>query len=126
MPADIRDRFELDAVEEVQFRQRLGREKAVEGGLISDRLPGGGVLPKPTQPLHFGIDLAKPSDYILRTMPQWEEPPVHMDLVCLDSTVTVDGAALVEAGFLSALRDAEVIAAAARYGNPIELLETAF
>ena len=75
--------------------------------------------------LHFGIDLAKPSDYILRTMPQWEEPPVHMDLVCLDSTVTVDGVALIEAGFLSALRDAAVIAAAATYGNPIELLETA-
>ena len=57
-------------------------------------------------------------------MPQWEEPPVHMDLVCLDSTVTVDGVLLIEGGFLSALRDEAVIAAAAKYGNPVELLET--
>ena len=28
--------------------------------------------------LHFGIDLAKPSDYIRKVMPDWEEPPVHM------------------------------------------------
>ena len=75
--------------------------------------------------LHFGIDLARPSDYILRTMPQWEEPPVHMDLVCLDSTVTVDGVALIEAGFLSALRDEAVRHAASKFGNPVELLETA-
>ena len=75
--------------------------------------------------LHFGIDLAQPSDYILRTMPQWEEPPVHMDLVCLDSSVSVDGVPLVEAGFLSALRDPAVRAAATRFGNPVELLETA-
>ena len=75
--------------------------------------------------LHFGIDLARPSDYILRTMPQWEEPPIHMDLVCLDSTVTIDGVSLIEAGFLSALRDAAVCAAVTKYGNPVELLETA-
>ena len=74
--------------------------------------------------LHFGVDLAKPSDYIMQVMPQWEEPPVHMDLVCLDSTVTVDGVLLIEGGFLSALRDEAVIAAAAKYGNPVELLET--
>ena len=47
-----------------------------------------------------------------------------MDLVCLDSTVTVNGVPLLEAGFLSALRDASVRTAAARYGNPVELLET--
>ena len=28
--------------------------------------------------LHFGINLAHPSDYILRTMLQWEEPPVRL------------------------------------------------
>ena len=76
--------------------------------------------------LHFGVDLAKPSDYIMQVMPQWEEPPVHMDLVCLDTTVTVDGVLLIEGGFLSALRDEAVIAAAAKYGNPVELLETPF
>ena len=48
-----------------------------------------------------------------------------MDLVCPDGTVTVDGVALIEAGFLSALRDAGVRTVAARYGNPVELLETA-
>ena len=49
-----------------------------------------------------------------------------MDLVCLDSTVTADGKPLVEAGFLSALRDADVRAAAAKFANPVPLLETAF
>jgi hypothetical protein len=38
--------------------------------------------------LHFGIDLVKRSDYIRRVMPDWEEPPMHMDLVTFDSTVT--------------------------------------
>ena len=75
--------------------------------------------------LHFGIDLAQPSDYILRTMPQWEEPPIHMDLVTLDSTVTVEGRTLIDEGFLSALRDPAVRAAAEKFGNPVELLETA-
>ena len=37
--------------------------------------------------LHFGIDLTKPSDYIKKVMPNWEEPPVHMDIVTFDSTV---------------------------------------
>ena len=36
--------------------------------------------------LHFGIDLEKPNDYIRKKMPEWEEPPVHMDLVTFDST----------------------------------------
>ncbi len=38
--------------------------------------------------LHFGIDLAKPCDYIRKVMPEWEEPPIHMDLVSFDVTVT--------------------------------------
>jgi hypothetical protein len=75
--------------------------------------------------LHFGIDLARPSDYILRTMPQWEEPPVHMDLVALDSTVTVGDEPLIDGGFLCGLRDPAVRAAAEKFGNPVELLETA-
>ena len=33
--------------------------------------------------LHFGIDLAKPNDYIRRMMPEWEEPPGHMDLISI-------------------------------------------
>ena len=38
--------------------------------------------------LHFGINGAKPSNYLRRMMPNWEEPHVHMDLVTFDSTVT--------------------------------------
>lgn len=73
--------------------------------------------------LHFGIDLAKPSDYIRRVLPDWEEPPVHMDLVCLDATVTAGPNTLIDRGFLCALRDPEVVGIAARYGDPVELLE---
>lgn len=58
-PTDARDGFELDAVEEVHVRQRLSREQVVESDTASDRLSGGGVLPKPTQPLHFGLDLRR-------------------------------------------------------------------
>ena len=130
-------RFESDTIVEVTGRSS-------EAGILRDMLLGGRLIElgcgfNPKAPrhtiypagsnapgaLHFGIDLARPSDYILRTMPQWEEPPVHMDLVCLDSTVTVDGVPLIEAGFLSALRDACVRSAASGYGNPVELLETA-
>jgi hypothetical protein len=78
--------------------------------------------------LHFGIDLAKPSDWIRRVMPDWEEPPVHMDLITFDSTVeavAVNGRSkLIDAGFLTALRDEQVIKAASIYGDPIALLET--
>ncbi|MGD9944123.1 MAG: hypothetical protein AB7L76_10875 [Burkholderiaceae bacterium] len=73
--------------------------------------------------LHFGIDLARPSDYIRRVMPDWEEPPVHMDLITLDATVTIGGNKVIENGFLCALRDPEVVAMASRYGDPVELLE---
>ena len=68
-------------------------------------------------------DLARPSDYIRRVMPDWEEPPVHIDLVMLDATVSAGRNTLIQDGFLCALRDASVIALAARYGDPVELLE---
>jgi hypothetical protein len=58
-------------------------------------------------------------------MPQWEEPPVHVDLVTLDATVTAGRKPLVEKGFLSALKDESVVEAARRYGDPIDLLEGA-
>ena len=78
--------------------------------------------------LHFGIDLAKPSDYIRRVMPDWEEPPVHMDLISFDSTIDVLASAtstrFLDAGFLNALRDPAVVAAAGVYGDPLALLET--
>ncbi len=130
-------RFESDTIVAVTGQSSdaaILREMLVGGRLIelgcgfNPKAPRHKIYPAGSNApgaLHFGIDLAQPSDYILRTMPQWEEPPVHMDLVCLDSTVTVDGVPLIEAGFLSALRDAAVRIAASKFGNPVELLETA-
>ncbi len=130
-------RFESDTIVEVTGEgsdAAILREMLVGGRLIelgcgfNPKAPRHTIYPAGSNApgaLHFGIDLAQPSEYILRTMPQWEEPPVHMDLVTLDSTVTVDGRSLIEGGFLSALRDPAVRAAAAKFGNPIELLETA-
>jgi len=46
-----------------------------------------------------------------------------MDLVCLDATVTAGPNTLIDRGFLCALRDPEVVGIAARYGDPVELLE---
>lgn len=73
--------------------------------------------------LHFGIDLAKPNDYIRRVMPDWEEPPVHMDLITLDSTVKAGENLLIDQGFLCALRDPQVVEIASKFGDPVDLLE---
>lgn len=115
---------------------------SAEADILRDMLVGGqlielgcGFNPKaprhtiypagPNSPgaLHFGIDLAQPSDYIRRTMPEWEEPPVHMDLVTFDSTVTAGNTTLIDGGFLKALRAPSVVELAARYGDPVDLLE---
>lgn len=74
--------------------------------------------------LHFGIDLARPSDYIRRVMPDWEEPPVHMDLIILDATVKAGPNLLIDNGFLCALRDPSVVAVAQQFGDPVALLES--
>ncbi|MCC6007333.1 MAG: hypothetical protein JJU40_06630 [Rhodobacteraceae bacterium] len=73
--------------------------------------------------LHFGIDLAKPSDYIRRKMPDWEEPPIHMDLITFDSTVKAGNTTLVDEGFLTSLHDPQVREAARRWGDEVDLLE---
>ena len=73
--------------------------------------------------LHFGIDLVKPADYIKKTMPTWEEPPVHVDLVTFDCTVDAGDSRLVNAGFLEALNDEAVVRLAQRYGEPVDLLQ---
>jgi hypothetical protein len=73
--------------------------------------------------LHFGIDLARPSNYIRRKMPDWEEPPVHMDLVLFDSTVTTGTSTLIREGYLTALDDPAVRDAAQRFGDDVDLLE---
>ena len=73
--------------------------------------------------LHFGIDLAKPNDYIRRMMPEWEEPPVHMDLISFDSTVTAGNTTLIDEGFLKALDAPSVVEMASQFGDPVELLQ---
>lgn len=73
--------------------------------------------------LHYGIDLAKPCDYIRRVMPEWEEPPIHMDLVSFDTTVTAGNTPLIEDGFLCSLRDPQVVEMASCFGDPVDLLE---
>ncbi len=74
--------------------------------------------------LHFGCNAKKESAYLRRAIPNWEEPHIHMDFVSFDMTVTAGNATLIDNGFLAALRDEDVVAAAARYGDPVELLES--
>lgn len=123
----------VSSVEGVSEEACILRDMLVGGRMIE----GGGCGFNPKAPrhtvypagsnapgaLHFGIDLVKPSDYIRRVMPDWEEPPVHMDLVTLDSTVHAGPNMLIDKGFLCALRDPSVVKLAAQYGDPIELLE---
>jgi hypothetical protein len=73
--------------------------------------------------LHVGINAPKPSDYLRRVMPNWEEPHIHMDLVLYDATVTAGNKPLVEDGYLLSLRDPQVRAMAETYGDPVDLLE---
>lgn len=73
--------------------------------------------------LHFGINAPKPSEYLRRVMPNWEEPHIHMDLVCFDGTVTAGNRTMVDRGFLRSLDDPQVLEMAERYGDPVELLQ---
>ena len=128
--------FEGDAVSRVHgssqeaaiLRDMLIGGRVIEGGGcgFNPKAPRNTIYPAGSNApgaLHFGIDLVKPSDYIRKVMPDWEEPPVHMDLVTFDSTVTAGEATLIDEGFLLALRDPSVIEVAGRYGDPVELLE---
>jgi hypothetical protein len=74
--------------------------------------------------LHFGTDSNRPSEFMQRRVPRWEEPHTHQDCVIFDETVKVGNTTLIDNGFLMALRDPQVIAEASRYGDPRELLET--
>lgn len=110
------------------LREMLLGGRMIEGGGcgFNPKAPRHTVYPAGSNApgaLHFGIDLAKPSDYIRRVLPDWEEPPVHMDLITLDGTVTAGENMLVDKGFLCALRDPAVVALANQWGDPIELLE---
>ncbi|HUY07054.1 MAG TPA: hypothetical protein VMU99_07340 [Acidimicrobiales bacterium] len=94
------------------FNPKWPRDQVYPAGTNS---PGG---------IHFGMDLIKESRYIKEMMPDWPEPPVHMDLVDLDATITVNGATVVENGRLSALDDPKVRECAGRYGSPEYLLDS--
>jgi len=129
-------RFEMNRIVEVTGSSTEAvvlREMLIDGVLIelgcgfNPKWPRHQIYPAGSNSpgaLHFGIDLTKPSSYIRKMMPNWEEPPIHMDLVTFDSTVEAGGARLVTDGFLEALRDSEVVAMAARYGDPVDLLES--
>jgi hypothetical protein len=116
--------------------------KTEEANILRDHLIGGqldelgcGYNPKaprfdiypagPNSPggLHFGVNALKPSEYLRRVMPHWEEPHVHMDLVTFDSTVTAGNQNLLDDGYLMSLKDPQVVKMAETYGDPIELLE---
>ena len=128
--------FEGDTIRRVQgvspeagiLRDMLVGGRLIEGGGcgFNPKAPSQTIYPAGSNApgaLHFGIDLAQPSDYIRKIMPDWEEPPVHMDLVTFDSTVLAGDQALIDDGFLLALRDPSVVAMAERYGDPTEMLE---
>ena len=117
-----------ESAEAAVLRDMLLGGKLIEGGGcgFNPKAPRHTIYPAGSNApgaLHFGIDLARPSDYIRRVMPQWEEPPVHQDLVTFDTTVTAGANTVIDRGFLMALRDPAVVALAARYGDPVDLLE---
>jgi hypothetical protein len=75
--------------------------------------------------LHFGTDADRPNAFMNQRVPKWEEPHTHQDCVIFDATVKVGNATLIDKGFLMALRDPKVREEAAKYGDPVELLESA-
>ena len=123
---------EITAVEGASEEADILRDMLVGGQLIelgcgfNPKAPRHTIYPAGSNSpgaLHYGIDLAKPSDYIRRVMPEWEEPPVHMDLIAFDATVTAGNAMLIDGGFLQALKSPAVVEMASRYGDPVDLLE---
>jgi len=127
--------FKDDRITEVIGDTKLAvilRDMLVGGQLIelgcgfNPKAPRRGIYPAGSNSpgaLHYGIDLAKPCDFIRRVMPEWEEPPVHMDLISFDTTVMAGDTPVITDGFLEALRDPLVVEMAARYGDPVDLLE---
>ena len=110
------------------LRDMLVGGKLIEGGGcgFNPQAPRHHIYPAGSNApgaLHFGIDLPEPNHWIRRNMPDWEEPPVHQDLVVLDATVKAGANTIIDQGFLCALRDPEVVRAASLYGDPVSLLE---
>ncbi|WP_371435046.1 hypothetical protein [Polaromonas sp.] len=116
-----------DSEDAVILRKMLMGGKLIELGCgFNPKAPRHRIYPAGSNSvgaLHFGIDLVEPSDYIRRTMPDWEEPPIHMDLITFDSTVFAGANPLMKEGVLEASRDGNVWDLASSYGDPVELLE---
>ena len=116
-----------DSEEAVILRDMLVGGQLIELGCgFNPKAPRHTVYPAGSNSvgaLHFGIDLAKPNDYIRRMMPEWEEPPVHMDLISFDSTVIAGNTTLIDEGFLKALDAPSVVEMASQFGDPVDLLQ---
>ncbi|MEC8371726.1 MAG: hypothetical protein VXZ99_13030 [Pseudomonadota bacterium] len=116
-----------DSEEAVILRDMLVGGQLIELGCgFNPKAPRHTVYPAGSNSvgaLHFGIDLAKPNDYIRRLMPEWEEPPVHMDLISFDSTVIAGNTTLIDEGFLKALDAPSVVEMASQFGDPVDLLQ---
>jgi hypothetical protein len=114
---------EADALREYLIGARLNEL----GCGFNPKAPRFQVYPAgPNSPggLHFGCNAVKESEYLRRAIPNWEEPHIHMDFVTFDTTVKLGNTTLIDNGFLTTLRDEQVVAAARRYGDPVELLES--
>lgn len=55
-------------------------------------------------------------------MPNWEEPPVHQDLVIYDATLKAGDHVIIDKGHLTALDDPQVIEFANRFGDSESIL----
>ena len=109
------------------LREMLIGGKIIEGGGcgFNPQAPRYSIYPAGSNSpgaLHFGIDLAKPSDFIRRVMPNWEEPPVHQDLVIYDSTLKAGENLIIDQGHLTALNDQSVIDLANKFGDSESIL----
>ncbi len=117
-----------ESTEALVLREMLVDGKIIEGGGcgFNPKAPRLGIYPAGSNAagvLHFGIELSKPSCWIRQHLPNWEEPPVHQDLVLFDATVMAGSATIIDKGFLCSLRDAKVVELANLYGDPVSLLE---
>jgi len=118
-----------ESAEAVVLREMLIGGKLIEGGGcgFNPKAPRMCIYPAGSNAagaLHFGIELCRPSEWILQHLPDWEEPPIHQDLVVFDATVKAGSNSIIEKGFLCALRDPEVLTLAKSFGNPVSLLES--
>jgi hypothetical protein len=109
------------------LREMLLGAKIIEGGGcgFNPQAPKYTIYPAGSNypgALHFGFDLAKPSQFIQRVMPNWEEPPIHQDLVIFDASLRAGDQLIIDKGYLTALDDPQVIEMATQYGDPQAIL----